>query len=1024
VRVVAFVLRPALIVLLLLLGGALAAGLVFFFITRAQVRARAAAERSTDELRRAADSLRASETRFRTLIEQSPLSTQIFSPDGLTVQVNRAWENLWGVTLEQIAGYNILEDQQLETKGILPFIRKAFAGEASLVPPILYDPSETIPHLTSNKEACRWVQAFIYPVKDEAGRIREVVLVHEDITERKRAEENLRYQLNLTSAITDNAAEGLCMIDGQGLLTFMNPAARRILGWRESELMGRSVHERVHYKYPDGRPYPVSECPLTNVVRGGTAIQNREDVWIRKDGTMFPVYCSCVPIMVDGRVTGAVLAFHDITERRQAQQALQESEAKLRLFIENAPAAIAMFDREMRYVVVSRRWLIDNDLEGRGIIGKSHYEVVPDLPAHWREGHRRALAGAIERAEEEQYRKPDGTVEWIRWEVRPWGNAHGEISGVIIFTEKITDRKRAEEALQIAERRALNEYEALLERLVPLAQALGTARDLRTIYRALLDFTCVSMPCAGLFISLYDAQRDVRTAAFGWGDGVELDVSHLPPMPILTGPNSRAVRTGEIIITDDYPSAKRGHPGYVVGEDNGLRPASSLAAPMTVMGRIVGTIEVQSYEPSAYRKEHATAMGMAANFAAVAIENVRLFELESSARAEAEAANRLKDEFLTTLSHELRTPLTSILGWASLMKSASFDTRMTSRAVQTIERNARAQTQLIDDLLDVSRIITGKLRLNVRPIDLAPIIESAADSARPAAEAKELSVRVLLDPSASPVLGDPDRLQQIVWNLLSNAIKFTPKGGRVEASLRRVENNAEISVKDTGQGISAEFLPYVFDRFRQADGRITRVHGGLGLGLAIVRHLVELHGGAIHVESAGENQGATFRLRLPLLVARDEEERGATRPDAINAAAASRGVLEGCASLAGLRVLVVDDDRDTRELLSTLLQQCGARVTLAPAAPQALEALRQAAPDVLLFDIGLPNEDGYELIRRVRALPAAGGGQTPAAALTAYAAAEDRERAIASGYQAHIPKPIDAAELTAVIARLAGRIKT
>ncbi|MGH9903876.1 MAG: GAF domain-containing protein, partial [Pyrinomonadaceae bacterium] len=341
-----------------------------------------------------------------------------------------------------------------------------------------------------------------------------------------------------------------------------------------------------------------------------------------------------------------------------------------------------------------------NRIEGQDIIGRSHYDVFPNLPEHWREGHRRALAGAVERDEEEQYLRPDGTTEWIRWEVRPWRDARGEVAGIIIFTERITDRKRAEEALLAAERRALTEYEELLERLVPLAQALGAAREPEIVYRALLDFALASMPCIGLFVALYDRRRDARRAVFAWGDGQDVDVSRLPLMPVGDGPNSRAVRTGEVIITDDYGAATKGRPGVTVGADKGLFPRSSIAAPMTVMGRVVGTIEVQSDEPAAYRKEHATAIRMAANLAAVAVENVRLFELERSARAEAEEANRAKDEFLATLSHELRTPLTSILGWARLLNTSPYDPRTSARALETIERNARAQTQLIDDLLD------------------------------------------------------------------------------------------------------------------------------------------------------------------------------------------------------------------------------------------------------------------------------------------------------------------------------------
>jgi signal transduction histidine kinase/ActR/RegA family two-component response regulator len=559
----------------------------------------------------------------------------------------------------------------------------------------------------------------------------------------------------------------------------------------------------------------------------------------------------------------------------------------------------------------------------------------------------------------------------------------------------------------------------LLERLTPLAQALGTARDLRTIFRALQDFTCASMPCIGIFIALYDPKQNVRRAAYAWGDGAEVDVSNLPPMPITTdGPNSRAVRTGEIIITDDYLAATRGHPSVKVGVDNGLLPQSSMAAPMAVMGRIVGTIEVQSYELGAYTKEHVAAIRMAANLAAVAIENVRLFELESSARATAESSNRLKDEFLATLSHELRTPLTAVLGWLSLLQSGKLDEATRAQALATIERNANAQAQLIEDILDVSRIITGKSSLTVRPFDLKEVIDAAIASVHPAAEAKQIRIEKIINPKASLIWGDANRLQQVIWNLLSNAVKFTPKEGLITVRLERVNSHTQIVVSDTGQGINAEFLPYVFDRFRQADSTSTRAHSGLGLGLAIVRHLVEMHGGSVRAESEGEGRGATFILDLPVRAVRQEtgDEVFAYQSEEDLAGTAREPQLQD------VRVLVVDNDEDARDLLRKSLEQCGACVTTASSAAEALAALEQARPDVLVSDIGMPGEDGYDLIRAVRALEQKqNGGSLPAVALTAYVREEDRRRAISAGYQEHLTKPVELARLSKLIATLAGR---
>ncbi|HEX4499513.1 MAG TPA: response regulator [Thermoanaerobaculia bacterium] len=394
-------------------------------------------------------------------------------------------------------------------------------------------------------------------------------------------------------------------------------------------------------------------------------------------------------------------------------------------------------------------------------------------------------------------------------------------------------------------------------------------------------------------------------------------------------------------------------------------------------------------------------------------ERARLLDLEQAARKQAEEANRTKDEFLATLSHELRTPLNAILGWVQVLRMGKLDPAAATKALETIERNARSQAQLIADLLDVSRIITGKLRLDFRPVDLRRIIDSAQESVRPAADAKGIHLAISIGQLASPALGDTDRLQQVIWNLLSNAIKFTSKGGSVEVRLREVEGNAVIRVSDTGIGIRPDFLPYVFDRFRQAEGSITRTHGGLGLGLSIVRHLIELHGGTAEVESAGEGQGATFIVRLPL--------RAELAEDALDRTAVGRSVFQAPDLLAGVRVLVVEDETDTRELLVVALQQCGAEVTAFGSVPEALEELDRALPHVLLSDIGVPGEDGYSLIRKVRARGPGQGGDLPAAALTAYARAEDRQRALDAGYQTHLAKPVDPAELIAAVARLAGR---
>jgi PAS domain S-box-containing protein len=388
-------------------------------------------------------------------------------------------------------------------------------------------------------------------------------------------------------------------------------------------------------------------------------------------------------------------------------------------------------------------------------------------------------------------------------------------------------------------------------------------------------------------------------------------------------------------------------------------------------------------------------------------ERTLLLAAAQSARAEADSANGIKDEFLATLSHELRTPLTSILGWSQLLTTANLDKQQIGRAIETIARNARAQGRLIDELLDISRIITGKLCLDPRAVRIAPLIQAVVDDVRPGADARSINLEATFNSDIGPILGDPDRLQQIVWNLLSNAIKFTPKGGDVQVRLERNDSHALITVSDTGQGIAPELLPHVFERFRQADSSNTRSNGGLGLGLSIVRQLVELHRGTVTAESSGENAGTTFRVMLPL-PSLHEVPNPAEKTEPKNERN-SRSTAPH--SLSGLRVLVVDDELDTRELVATVLMTCGAEVVSVGSATKALEQMERQRFDLLISDIAMPEMNGYDLIGRIRQLGKEQGGRTPAVALTAYAGINDRKRALAAGYEMHIPKPFVAAEL-------------
>lgn len=489
--------------------------------------------------------------------------------------------------------------------------------------------------------------------------------------------------------------------------------------------------------------------------------------------------------------------------------------------------------------------------------------------------------------------------------------------------------------------------------------------------------------------------------------------------------------------------AQERHPIYIENVQQSTDPKTELIRslgitayygyPLIASARLLGTLCFGSRSCSRFTENQRGMMQAVCDQIAIAMERSSLIASLQQQTEQLREANRMKDEFLAILSHELRSPLNAILGWAQLLRSSrQLSDIQIAKAMETIERNARMQTQLVEDLLDISRMIRGKLHLHVCTCNLVPLIESAVETVHLAAQAKEIDLRISLIPSPEMpqdhsrflVSGDIERLQQIIWNLLSNAIKFTPIGGMIEIRLsqssehgeklaRTITSYAQIQVIDTGIGIKPEFLPYVFDRFRQADSSSTRSYGGLGLGLAIVRHLVELHGGIISVDSQGENEGATFTVKLPLLL-----ESQAVIPDSVNQNNADFAYPSPVPSLLGVRVLVVDDEMDTRDFISNVLEECQAEVKAVKSVSEALQVIIDWKPDVLVSDIAMPEEDGYSLIRKVRSQPQEQGGKIPAAALTAYARAEDRTRAIQEGYQLHLPKPIEPAELATVVASL------
>jgi signal transduction histidine kinase/ActR/RegA family two-component response regulator len=595
---------------------------------------------------------------------------------------------------------------------------------------------------------------------------------------------------------------------------------------------------------------------------------------------------------------------------------------------------------------------------------------------------------------------------------------------------EVVERKEAEDALSAVK----NELETQVEdlrRLHEMSVSLTSTLDIESVLEEVLRAALAVQGTDMGLLSLCDPERDGLTVKVSSGFNEEF-LKHARWVPPGGGPCGTCYEQHRRVVVEDIEVDPIFAPYREAARAAGIRACHSTPL-ITRNGNIIGVLSVhfrQAHRPSG---RETCLMDLYARMAADIIENARLHhqvqqELEERkqllvreqmTRAAAESANRMKDEFLATVSHELRTPLNAILGWSHMLRKGCLDEAGTARAVETIERNAKSQAQLIEDILDVSRVITGKLRLNIGPVDVASIINSAIDSVQLAADSKDIQLEVTLDPSARHVSGDFSRLQQVIWNLLSNAIKFTPSGGRVEVRLERAGPDVQIRVSDTGEGISPDFLPFIFDRFRQADGTSTRRHGGLGLGLAIVRHLVELHGGTVHVDSSGEGCGATFTIRFPMSIAHERAKSRRRESGSLRLNEDDNVQINPLPSLDGVQVLLVDDDQDTLQMLTLMLTEYGAKVQAAASAAEALEALQWCKPDVLVSDLAMPGEDGYSLISKVRALEAENGKLTPAVALTAYVRVEDRARALSAGFNVFVPKPVELSELITAIANLA-----
>ena len=639
-------------------------------------------------------------------------------------------------------------------------------------------------------------------------------------------------------------------------------------------------------------------------------------------------------------------------------------------------------------------------------IGRSIRMIIPaELQSEEDVVMARIRAGEkVDHFETTRQRK-DGTRLVISLTVSPIKDETGRIIGASKIARDVTDRTRLEAELR--------DHAANTQKLGEVGAVVASTLDRESILQKVTD-TATELTHAEFGAFFYNV-RDQQT-----GDAYMLytlagapkeafaNFPH-PRATALFGPTFRGERP--VRIDDVKADPRYGQNAPYHGMPKGHLPVSSyLAVPVKGLdGQVIGGLFFGHSKPGVFTEQHERlAVGTAA-WASVALENARLY-------SEAQDANRMKDDFLAVLSHELRTPLNAILGYSRLLRGNLLTGDQLERGLETVERNARWLTQIVEDVLDVSRIVSGKIRLDVQAVNLASVIENAVATIQPAADAKTVKVQTLIDPRVGPVSGDPDRLQQVVWNLLSNAVKFTPKGGRVQLRLERINSHIEIVVSDTGAGIRKDFLPYVFERFRQGDSGPARKTGGLGLGLSIVRHIVEMHGGVVVADSAGEGEGSTFTVTLPLMIVQPPAAPARAHP-----LAEHRQRLEGLVDLTGVHVLAVDDEEDSLSLLRVVLESAGARVTTAASAAAALETLQTARPDVLVADIGMPEMDGLELIKRVRALPQPEARDVPAAALTAFARSEDRTKALQHGFEMHLAKPVDPGELVASVATLVRR---
>ncbi|MBD1998599.1 PAS domain S-box protein [Leptolyngbya sp. FACHB-541] len=944
------------------------------------------------ERKQAENALRESEALLTALLNSSPVAIAFLDQNLRYVHINEALAAMNGIPVREHLGRTVEEVLPGWAPIFTPVLQQVMQSREPLL-------NQEINGETNPPGLLRHSLVDYYPVCLPDGQLLGVGVSAIDITHLKQIEAELRlanqrFELATTAVnclVYDWDLERGTVERSNGLI--------HILGYspEEVELTSEWWSAQIH---PEDLPRANAEFAAAVAKGDRYAIEcrirhkNNQYVYVQDQGLVVSRSANGQPTRIVGSTTDISDRKRNEAERLQAEAKLRESENRYRTLANAVSQLMWINEPDGRIEFFNDRW---KEYTGAALelgVGLWREVIHPDDFESTLATRTEAIQAGEAYEVECRLKRFDQTYRWHLARVVPLKNDQGDILYWFGTATDIEEIKQVE-----AGQRFLAESSSVL------ATSLDYQTTLTSIARSAVPFLA---DCC--FFDVVTADNQIQRVAChhvdpekqAWFEQVR---QYIPPHKSEHHPVAKVLLSGDTTfipyVSDEWLQAIALNPEHLQFMQD-YQPCSVMAVPLTVHNQRLGVL---TFCFTAASGRHYTQADIAlaeelAHRAALALDNAKLYQ-------QAQEANRVKDEFLAVLSHELRSPLNAILGWAKLLRSRQFNEATTTCALETIERNARLQTQLIEDLLDISRILQGKFSLNVCPVNLVTCIEAAIETMRLAAEAKSIHIQFSFSPSVGLVAGDPNRLQQIVWNLLSNAIKFTPAGGHVHIWLEAIGSEAQIQVSDTGKGITPDFLPYIFDHFRQADASITRSYGGLGLGLAIVRQLVELHGGSVYAESMGEGQGATFTVKLPLLA--DEMER----KDELASNPTSHSSM-----LADRRILIVDDDPDTREFFSFVIEDAGAIALTVTSAREALVALPQFQPDLLMSDIGMPEEDGYSLLRQVRQLSPAQGGLIPAIALTAYASEEDRNRALIAGYQAHLSKPIEPAVLVEAIAQL------